>query len=214
MPSPPQRSSRCFPSSMMSFKLGRPAPPRIGSRPTATPASRGAPTTWRGSFPCASSSDHRTDPRRSSAGGRSGSTISRSSSAMSTDVALLLNDPTPAQRTVFLRLSIGASRSCTKTSWSGPRARDLTLLTTIAARRPRVRVGLEDRRIDGVDISVTTVPGERRLRLVDAAASAPPRRAQRRLAATVRLAGRAERKRCASCISRSRGRPPRAARPS
>ena len=54
--------------------------------------------------------------------------------AMSTDVALLLNDPTPAQKTVSLRLTIGTAAGpfVYEDVLSGPRARDIAILTTIA----------------------------------------------------------------------------------
>ncbi len=112
--------------------------------------------------------------------------------AMSTDVALVLNDPTPAQKTVSLRLSIQtrAGPFVYEDVLSGPHARDIALLTTIALAGLVADNEFEDPQISGVEISLSNVPGERRLRVVDAGV-APQRVAPgQTLVASVRLAGR------------------------
>ncbi len=112
--------------------------------------------------------------------------------AMSTDVALVLNDPTPAQKTVSLRLSIAtrAGPFVYEDVLSGPHARDIVLLTTIALAGLVADNEFEDPRISGVDISLSNVPGERRFRVVDAGVA--PRRVApgQTLVTSVRLAGR------------------------
>ena len=112
--------------------------------------------------------------------------------AMSTDVAMQLNDPTPAQKTVSLRLSIAtrAGPFVYEDVVSGPHARDIALLTTIALAGLVSDNEFEDPRISGVDISLSNVPGERRFRVVDAGV-APHRVAPgQTLVTSVRLAGR------------------------
>ncbi len=112
--------------------------------------------------------------------------------AMSTDVALVLNDPTPAQKTVTLRLSIAtrAGPFVYEDVLSGPRARDIALLTTIALAGLVADNEFEDPQISGVEISLSNVPGERRFRVVDAGV-APHRVAPgQTLAVSVRLTGR------------------------
>lgn len=112
--------------------------------------------------------------------------------AMSTDVALVLNDPTPAQKTVSLRLSIAtrAGPFVYEDVLSGPHARDIALLTTIALAGLVADNEFEDPRISGVDIALSNVSGERRFRVVDAGV-APHRVAPGgTLVTSVRLAGR------------------------
>jgi hypothetical protein len=112
--------------------------------------------------------------------------------AMSTDVALLLSDPTPAQRTVSLRLSIGtrAGPFVYEDVLSGPRARDIAILTTIALAGLVADNEFEDPEISGVEISVSSRAGERRLRLVDAGIASRKAAPGQTITATVRLAGR------------------------
>jgi len=112
--------------------------------------------------------------------------------AMSTDVALLLDDPTPAQRTIGLRLSIGtkAGPFVYDDVVTGPRAREIALLTTIALAGLVEDNEFEDPAISDVDIRLTSEPGERHLRLVDAGAAPRKVAPGERISATVRLAGR------------------------
>jgi len=112
--------------------------------------------------------------------------------AMSTDVALLLNDPTPAQKTVTLRLSIGTAAGpfVYEDVLSGPRTREIALLTTIALGGLVADNEFEDPKISGVEISLANAPGERRFRVVDAGASARKVAPGQTLTASVRLAGR------------------------
>jgi hypothetical protein len=112
--------------------------------------------------------------------------------AMSTDVALLLNDPTPALKTVALHLSIGtkAGDFVYDDVLSGPRARDIAILTTIALAGLVADNEFEDPGISGVEIAVSNVPGERRFRVVDAALARHKVEPGQTLTATVRLAGR------------------------
>jgi hypothetical protein len=112
--------------------------------------------------------------------------------AMSTDVALLLNDPTPMQKTVSLRLSIGTSAGpfVYEDVLSGPRARDIALLTTIALAGLVADNEFEDPKISGVEIALSNVAGERRFRVVDAGLSTRKVAPGQTLTAAVRLAGR------------------------
>jgi hypothetical protein len=112
--------------------------------------------------------------------------------AMSTDVALLLNDPTPVQKTVSLHLSIGtkAGPFVYDDVLSGSRARDIALLTTIALAGLVVDNEFEDPEISGVEIALSNTAGERRLRVVDAAVAPRKVAPGQTLAASIRLAGR------------------------
>jgi hypothetical protein len=112
--------------------------------------------------------------------------------AMSTDVALVLNDPTPAQRTISLRISIGtkAGPFVYEDVLTGPRARDMALLTTIALAGLVADNEFEDPAISNVEISVSNAAGEQRLRLVDAGAAPRKVAPGQRISASVRLAGR------------------------
>ena len=112
--------------------------------------------------------------------------------AMSMDVALVLNDPTPAQKTVSLRLSIGTAAGpfVYEDVLSGPRAREIAILTTIALGGLVVDNEFEDPEISSVEISLANVPGERRFRVVDAGVSARKVAPGQALTASVRLAGR------------------------
>jgi hypothetical protein len=112
--------------------------------------------------------------------------------AMSTDVALILNDPTPAQRTISLRLSIGtkAGPFVYEDVLAGPRARDIALLTTIALAGLVADNEFEDPAISNVDISVSNVRGEQRLRVVDVGAAPRKVAPGQKISASIRLAGR------------------------
>ena len=101
--------------------------------------------------------------------------------AMSTDVALILSDPTPAQKTVALRLSIGTAAGpfVYEDLLSGPRARDIAILTTIALAGLVADNEFEDPRISGVDISLSNATGERRFRIVERRRRAAQGRARR-----------------------------------
>ncbi|HQQ78859.1 MAG TPA: SpoIVB peptidase S55 domain-containing protein, partial [Thermoanaerobaculia bacterium] len=107
--------------------------------------------------------------------------------AMSTDVALVLNDPTPAQKTIALRVSIGTAAGAFvyEDILSGPRAREIAILTAIALGGLVSDNEFEDPKISGVEISLANAPGERRFRVVNAGVSArrvaPGHRAGQRL---------------------------------
>jgi len=112
--------------------------------------------------------------------------------AMSADVALLLNDPTPAQKTVALHLSIGtkAGPFVYDDVLSGPRARDIALLTTLALAGLVSDNEFEDPEISGVEIALSNTSGDRRLRVVDAAVAPRKVAPGQTLTASIRLAGR------------------------
>lgn len=112
--------------------------------------------------------------------------------AMSTDVALTLSDPTPAQKTVSLRLSIGTTAGpfVYEDVLSGPRAREIALLTTIALAGLVSDNEFEDPQISGVEIAVSDAAGERRLRVVGAGVAPLKVAPGQALSVSVRLAGR------------------------
>ena len=207
-----------FPSTMMSFKLAAPHAPayrltRDRDHGIAGRTDRVAPV-----VPVRFRLENAGEPAKGDAlGRRPAPAIFPLLLAMSTDVALLLNDPTPAQRTVALRLSIGtkAGPFVYEDVLSGPRARDIALLTTIALAGLVADNEFEDPRISGVEISLANVAGERRLRVVDAGVA--PRKVapgqtltrDRPTRRPARRGGDARRH-----ASPSRARRPRAARPS
>ncbi len=112
--------------------------------------------------------------------------------AMSTDVALLLSDATPSVKTIALRLAIGtkAGPFVYEDVLSGPRARDIAILTAIALSGLVANNEFEDPQISGVEISMSNVPGERRFRVVDAGLAPRKVAPGQILTASVRLAGR------------------------
>lgn len=182
-----------FPSSMMSFKLAAPHAPayrltRDRDHGIAGRTDRVAPF-----VPVTFRLENEGEPAREMHWGAAPApAIFPLLLAMSTDVALLLNDPTPAQRTVSLRLSIGtkAGPFVYEDVLSGPRARDLALLTTIALAGLVADNEFEDPRISGVEIALANVAGERRLLLVDAGVAPRKVAPGQKITATVRLAGR------------------------
>ena len=111
---------------------------------------------------------------------------------ISMDAALTTLDPTPVDRTLRLRLSVGTAAGpfVYEDQMTGPRAKELALLTANVLTGLVAQNEFEDPGISGVDISVVSAPGERRLRIVGAALSARKVGPGQPLHATVRLADR------------------------
>jgi hypothetical protein len=112
--------------------------------------------------------------------------------AISMDAALTTLDPTPVDRTLRLRVSVGTAAGpfVYADQMTGPRAKELALLTANVLTGLVAQNEFEDPRISGVDISVVSAPGEKRLRVVGAALSARKVAPGQTLRATVRLADR------------------------
>ena len=111
---------------------------------------------------------------------------------ISMDAALTTLDPTPVERTLQLRLSVdtAAGPFVYEDQMTGPRAKELALLTANVLTGLVAQNEFEDPGISGMDISVVSAPGERRLRIVGAALSARKVAPGQPLRATVRLADR------------------------
>ncbi len=182
-----------FPSAMMSFKLAAPYPAAFRMTADRDPAIAGrtdrvaalVPVRFRFEAPGA-------PPRELRWGTANAANIFPLLLAMSTDVALLLNDPTPAQKTVAFRLTVDtkAGPFVYEDVATGPRARDIAVFTTTALAGLVTENEFEDPQISGVEISLKTAPGETRVKLVDAGLSARKVAPGQKLSATVRLAGR------------------------
>ena len=112
--------------------------------------------------------------------------------AISMDAALTTLDPTPLDRTLQLRVSVGTTAGpfVYADQMTGPRAKELALLTANVLTGLVAQNEFEDPEISGVDISVVSAPGEKRLRVVEAALSARKVAPGQVLRATVRLADR------------------------
>ena len=111
---------------------------------------------------------------------------------ISLDAALTTLDPTPVERTLQLRLAVDTTAGpfVYEDQMTGPRAKELALLTANVLTGLVAQNEFEDPGISGVDISVVSAPGERRLRIVGAALSARKVAPGQPLRATVRLADR------------------------
>jgi hypothetical protein len=93
--------------------------------------------------------------------------------SISLDAALSTLDPTPADRT--LRLSVSVATKAGPFTYadqlSGPRAKQLALMTANVLTGLVAQNDLEEPGISGVDVSIASAPGERRLRVLHAALS-------------------------------------------
>ena len=112
--------------------------------------------------------------------------------ALSMDAALTTLDPTPVDRTLQLLVSVGTAAGpfVYADEMTGPRAKELALLTANVLTGLVAQNDFEDPEISGVDISVVSASGEKRLRVVDAGLSAHKVAPGQTLRATVRLADR------------------------
>ena len=112
--------------------------------------------------------------------------------SISLDAALTTLDATPVDRTLRLRVAVD-----TKTGpfvyadqMAGPRAKELALMTANVLAGLVAQNEFEDPGITGVDVSIVSSPGERRLRIVEAALSMRKAAPGETLHATVRLVDR------------------------
>jgi hypothetical protein len=112
--------------------------------------------------------------------------------AVSMDAAFTTLDPTPAERTLRLRVAVGtkAGPFVYADQMTGPRAKELALMTANVLTGLVAQNEYEDPGISGVDISIASAPGEKRLRIVDAALSTRKAAPGETLRVTVRLADR------------------------
>ncbi len=112
--------------------------------------------------------------------------------SISTDAAFTTLDPTPSDRTLNVRVSVGTAAGpfVYADQMTGPRAKELALLTANVLMGLVAQNEFEDPQLSGVDISIASAPGEKRLRIVGAALSARKVAPGQALRATVRLADR------------------------
>ena len=111
---------------------------------------------------------------------------------ISLDAALTTLDPTPVDRTLRLRIAVAtkAGPFAYADQMTGPRAKELALMTANVLAGLVAQNEYEDPEISGVDISIVSAPGEKRLRIVDAALSTRTVAPGKTLHATVRLVDR------------------------
>ncbi|MDL2718939.1 MAG: SpoIVB peptidase S55 domain-containing protein [Acidobacteriota bacterium] len=112
--------------------------------------------------------------------------------SISLDAALTTLDTTPIDRTLHLRVAVD-----TKTGpfvyadqMTGPRAKELALMTANVLTGLVAQNDYEEPGITGVDVSIVSAPGEKRLRIVEAALSTRKAAPGETLHVTVRLADR------------------------
>jgi hypothetical protein len=112
--------------------------------------------------------------------------------AISTDAAFTMLDPTPVERTLRLRVAVTtkAGPFVYADQMTGPRAKELALMTANVLAGLVAQNEYEDPEISGVDVSIASAPGEKRLRLVDAALSTRKAAPGETLRVTARLADR------------------------
>jgi hypothetical protein len=112
--------------------------------------------------------------------------------SISTDAALTILDPTPVERTLRLRVSVGtkAGPFVYEDEMTGSRAKELALMTVNVLTGLVAQNDYEEPGISGVDVSFVSSPGERRLRVVDAALSTRKIAPGGTLHASVRLVDR------------------------
>ena len=112
--------------------------------------------------------------------------------ALSTDAALTTLDPTPRERTVRFRISLETAAG--PLAWedliSGSRAKELAVSTAAVLAGAVADNEFEDPLVSRVSIDVSSEPGERRIRIVDAALAARKVAPGGELSVTVRLADR------------------------
>ena len=112
--------------------------------------------------------------------------------AISMDAAFTTLDPTPVERTLRLRVAVAtkAGPFVYADQMTGPRAKELALMTANVLTGLVAQNEYEDPGISGVDISIASAPGEKRLRIVNAALSTRKAAPGDILRVTVRLADR------------------------
>lgn len=112
--------------------------------------------------------------------------------SISTDAALTTSDPTSRDRTLRIRVSFETAAG--PFTWedviTGPRARETAILSAAVLAGMISDNELEDPKISGVTVDVSTEGGERRLKILDAALSSRKVAPGAELMATVRLADR------------------------
>jgi hypothetical protein len=112
--------------------------------------------------------------------------------SISLDAALTTLDATPVDRTLRLRVAVDTKVGAFvyADQMTGPRAKELALMTANVLTGLVAQNEYEDPGITGVDVSIVSAPGERRLRIVEAALSARKAAPGETLHATVRLVDR------------------------
>jgi len=112
--------------------------------------------------------------------------------SISLDAALTTLDATPVDRTLRLRVAVDTKVGpfVYADQMTGPRAKELALMTANVLTGLVAQNEYEDPGITGVDVSIVSAPGERRLRIVEAALSARKAAPGETLHATVRLVDR------------------------
>ncbi len=112
--------------------------------------------------------------------------------SVSLDAALTTLDATPAERTLKLRVAVGtkAGSFVYADQMTGPRAKELALLTANVLTGLVAQNEYEEPGITGVDVSIESAAGERRLRVLDAALSSRKVAPGDTLHVSVRLADR------------------------
>ncbi len=114
--------------------------------------------------------------------------------ALTADGALRSVDPTPPDRTLRYAIRIRTARGPIEWSdtASGPRAREIALLSSVLLTTMVADNDFVDPGVEGVDLDFRSVPGERRLRIVEAATSARKVAPGGTVTVSVRLSGRRE----------------------
>ena len=112
--------------------------------------------------------------------------------SISLDAALTTLDATPVDRTLRLRVAVDtkAGAFVYADQMTGPRAKELALMTANVLTGLVAQNEYEEPGITGVDVSILSTPGERRLRIVEAALSTRKAAPGETLHATVRLVDR------------------------
>lgn len=112
--------------------------------------------------------------------------------SLSLDAALTTLDTTPVDRTMRLRVAVdtAAGSFVYADQTTGPRAKELALMTANVLAGLVVLNDYEEPGIKGVDVSIVSTPGENRLRVLEAALSTRKAAPGETVHVTVRLAGR------------------------
>lgn len=89
---------------------------------------------------------------------------------MACDAALGASDPTPRERTMRFRVAVktAAGEIAYADGASGARARETALMTAAVLASTIAENELEDPKLAAIDLAVESLPGERRLKLLDA----------------------------------------------
>lgn len=111
---------------------------------------------------------------------------------LSADGALSAADPTPRERTLLFRVSLATSAGeiAYEDRSSGPRAKETALLTAAVLAGTVLDNELEDPKVTAITLAVSSQPGERRLKLVDASLASRKVAPGGTIAVAVRLASR------------------------